>query len=153
MKHLLTIFSLCILGLTGCGNGNSGSNNSNSSAADTTPGETVEAFAYAMQAGDTDKLKALCPDFEANLSADEIQALAATLASNARANGGIASITIDKEDVDGDTATVTATLTNGNGLSGTETFDLNKTDGKWLIDMTDSFDQLPQDEPEGAATE
>jgi hypothetical protein len=104
-----------------------------------------------MQAGDAEKLKELCPDFEANLSDDEINALAATLASNAQANGGIASITIDKESIDGDTAIVTATLTNGNGLSDTETFDLNKKDDMWLIDMADSFNNLPQAEPAGDA--
>ena len=148
MRHLLPIVLICLLGFTGCGNGGNNNASSTNTASEVTPGETVEAFAYAMLAGDADKLKALCPDFEANLSAEEIQALAATLASNARANGGIASITIDQETIDGDTATVTATLTNGNGQSGTETFDLNKTDGTWLIDMTGAFEALPDGEPD-----
>lgn len=147
MKHLFFIAILCVIGLTGCGDNNASNTDSTDTSADgPTPGETVEAFAYAMQLGDAEKLKALCPDFEANLSNEEITALAATLAKNAQANGGIASIKIDNEDIKANTATVTATLTNGNGQSGTETFDLNKKDGKWLIDMADSFSQLPKDE-------
>lgn len=146
MKHLFLIAFLCMIGLTGCGDGDSASNTDSTDVDGPTPGETVEAFAYAMQLGDAEKLKALCPDFEANLSNQEITALAATLASNAKANGGIASITIDNEDIKANTATVTATLTNGNGQSGTETFDLKKKDGKWLIDMADTFSKLPKDE-------
>ena len=141
MKHTLSIVTLCLLVLTGCGGDNSASNTSKDKGP--TPGETVEAFAYAMQNGDAEALMALCPDFEANLSGAETLALAATLASNARDNGGIASITIDEEAIDKDTATVTATLTNGNGQSGTETFNLKLKDGKWLIDMTGAFSDLP----------
>lgn len=145
MKHLLFITMFCVIGLWGCGDNNA-SNSADTDADGPTPGETVEAFAYAMQLGDAEKLKALCPDFEANLTNEEITALAATLASNAQARGGIASIKIDSEDIKANTATVTATLTNGNGQSDTETFTLNKKDGTWLIDLADSFSKLPKDE-------
>ena len=50
--------------------------------------------------------------------------------------------TTEEETIDGDKATVTAKLTNGNGLTDTETFDLNKKGDQWVIDMSDTFDQL-----------
>ena len=140
MKHLLAIVVVCTCCFLGCG-GNDGANNTPDTD-EAAPGAAVEAFAKAMEAGDAATLKSLCPDFEKNLTDNEIADLAAQFASNAKANGGIASITIDNESINNNTATVTATLTNGSGTSSTETFKLNKVDGQWLIDLSDKFSRL-----------
>lgn len=140
MKPFMTLLLIGLLTLVGCG----GDEAQTATPADTqeTPGEVVEAFANAMQAGDAEKLQSLCPDFADNLTASEIATFAAQAAKNAQANGGIASIKIDSEVIKDNTATVTATLTNGKGLADTETFELLLEDGKWLIDMSQAFDQL-----------
>ena len=57
---------------------------------------------------------------------------------NAKANGGVTSVTIDNETIKDDKAKVTATLTNGNGVSSTKTYDLIKQDGVWVISIDDS---------------
>ena len=135
MKHLFAIMLICSLGLVGCGE-------KTPAPKPDTPGEVVEKFAYAMQDGDADLVKELCPDFADNLDDEELEDLIGRLATNALNNGGIATITIEEETIDGDKATVTAKLTNGSGLTDTETFDLNKKGDKWVIDMSDIFDKL-----------
>lgn len=123
MKQLLTALLLvCSFTLVGCGGGAS-------------PGDTVTQFARAMEAGDAEKMKELCPDLEKTLGSGMIDKMATQMKDEAEANGGIDSITIDKEEINGDTAKVTATVTNGNGDSNTEDFELKKEDGKWVIVM------------------
>ncbi|MEM6504482.1 MAG: DUF4878 domain-containing protein [Planctomycetota bacterium] len=139
MTRILASLIISALCLTACG-GESTTNTPGES--EPTPGDAVEAFARAMEAGDVQAIKSLCPDFEENLTASEIADLAGRAAGSARAAGGIETITIDSESVDGDTATVTATLTNGNGASSTETLKLNRLDGKWTIDRSEAFRRL-----------
>lgn len=151
MKHLFAILAVCLIGLVGCGGDGTTDTPAETEA---TPGETVQAFANAMQAGDAEKLQSLCPDFAENLSPSEIATFAAQAAKNAQANGGIASITIDKEDIKEEDATVIATLTNGNGNADTETFRLYRYDGQWVIDMREAFEQLEKETGEaGKAAE
>ncbi|MEM9347183.1 MAG: DUF4878 domain-containing protein [Planctomycetota bacterium] len=124
MKQLLTTLLLvCSFTLIGCGGSGA------------SPGDTVTEFARAMEAGDAEKMKELCPDLEKTLGSGMIDKMATQMKEEAEESGGIKSITIDKEEINGDTAKVTATVTNGNGDSKAEDFELEKVDGKWVIVM------------------
>ena len=126
MKHLLTALVLtCSFALVGCGGGGG------------TPGDAVKDLTYAMEAGDAEKVKELVPELSENLGDDKIETLVKQAAKEAEANGGVKSITTDKEEIDGDKATVTATMVDGNGNSETDEFELVKKDGKWVHSMGD----------------
>lgn len=122
MKQLLTtVLLICTFGLVGCGG--------------SSPGDAVKDLSYAMEAGDVDKVKELMPELSENLGDSKIETLVKQAAKEAEENGGIKSITIDKEEIDGDKAKVTATMTDGNDKAETETFDLVKKDGKWTVTL------------------
>ena len=129
MKHLVAIMLICSLGLVGCGGDTAPPPKPD------TPGEVVEKFAFAMQAGDADQMKELCPDLADNLDDEQLDDLTRRLATNALSNGGISTITIEEETIDGDKASVTAKLTNGNGLTDTTGFQLKQQDDQWVIDQ------------------
>ena len=127
MKHLFCVLILaCTFALVGCGGGSS-------------PGDAVKELTYAMEAGDAEKVKELVPELGENLGDGKIDTMVKQAAKEAKEEGGIKSITIDKEEINGDTAKVTATMTNGNGKSETEDFDLKKVDGKWVLTMGDDM--------------
>lgn len=122
MKKLFTLL-LMVGSLTLVGCGGSG------------PGATVEELAYAMEDGDAEKLKELMPELGENLGDSKIETMAKQTAKETKEKGGIESVTIDKEEIDGDTAKVTATMKMGDGTSETEDFELEKKDGKWVISL------------------
>lgn len=137
------LFIACLFVLVGCGD-DGGQPPAASSGP--TPGETVEQLARAMEAGEGETVAELMPAFKANLG-EQFDETIQLIADNAKQNGGIASITIDKEEVDGDSATVNATLTNGNGISSVDQFELIKKDGAWIIDAIAPRGPQPQPEP------
>lgn len=147
MRHFLpALLLLLLLALIGCGNGNN--NSTNTTTTPSTPGEVVKELAYAMEAGDAEKIKELLPDLEAKLGGN-MYTLAQWMKENATASGGITDFKIDNESIRGDKAVVTATLTNGNGQSSTDTFNLIKKDGKWVVEIDDSeIDATPKAESE-----
>jgi hypothetical protein len=137
MKRLATLLILVtLLALIGCGNDNN-SSTTNTPTETATPGEVVQQLAKAMEDGDTETLKALWPTIETDLGFT-VYVLGPRWSDSAKANGGVTTVTIDNETVKDDKAKVTATLTNGNGTSSTQTFDLAKQDGKWIISIDDS---------------
>lgn len=148
------LFTICLFLLIGCG----GDEGSGTDAANS-PGETVEQLAYAMEAGNGEKIQQLMPTFKMNVGAAQFDEVVKQVARNAVENGGIASITIDKEEIDGDKATVTATLANGNGGSSVETFTLVKKDDRWVIATIDTTsspaqaDPTPKDDADAEPTE
>lgn len=123
-RFISALALIATLGLVGCGGGSS-------------PGDAVKELTYAMEAGDAEKVKELVPQLGENLGDGKIDTLVKQASKEAKENGGIKSIVIDKEEIDGDTAKVTATMTDGNGKSETEDFDLVKKDGKWTVTMGD----------------
>lgn len=137
MKCLAPILLLVALFTSiGCGSDDS-STTTNTPANTATPGEVVQQLAEAMEAGDAETLKTLWPTIDADLG-ESVYVLAPRWADNAKANGGVTSVTIDNETIKDDKAKVTATLTNGNGVSSTKTYDLIKQDGVWVFSIDDS---------------
>ena len=128
MKHLFALMLICSLGLVGCGE-------DTPPVKPDTPGEGVEKFAYAWQDADIDVINEVCPAFSANLDDDELEKHAGIIANNVANSGGIATISIEEESIEGEKATVIAKLTNGNGLTDTSTFHLEQQDGKWVINQ------------------
>lgn len=106
------------------------------------PGDRVKEFHYAMEKGDADTVKEIAPPLAAMLSDEKIEEMVASAAEDAEKKGGIESITIDKETIDGDTAHVEATVTFGNGETEDGEFDLKKVDGEWVfvLDTEDKDD-------------
>jgi len=101
MKNLLTLLlATASLALVGCGG--------------PPPGDAVKDLAYAMEAGDHEKMKELVPALEENLGDSKIETLAKQAKKKIEEEGGLESVTIDKETIsdDGKTATVTATMKN-----------------------------------------
>lgn len=124
MKHLLaTLLLVGSFALVGCGGGGS------------SPGDAVKEMTYAMEAGDAEKVKELIPELGENLGDGKIDTMVKQAAKETEESGGIESIVIDKEEINGDTAKVTATMTSGNGDVETDDFDLKKVDGKWVVTM------------------
>jgi len=99
------------------------------------PGDTVKAFARAMEANDVNKVKEIVPELGELLGDDKLKAIIKQASDEIKAEGGIKSITTDKEEIKGDTAKVTSTLENGKGEKETEEFELEKVDGKWVIGL------------------
>ena len=124
------------LAMVGCGDGG-GTASTGAANEIATPGEVVTQLAEAMEAGDADKIKELMPDVETKLGGN-LYTNAQRMATSAQAVGGVESVTIDDETIKGDKAVVTATLTNGDGTSSTNTFQLVKQDGKWIVTLDDS---------------
>lgn len=143
MKQLLMMLLLaCSLTLIGCGGGEDtnkdggGDGTTNKpSATSASPGDAVEAFARAMEAGDAAKVKELMPALAALAGNDKLEASVKENAGKMKENGGLKSVTIDKEEIDGDDAKVTATLETGNGKKETDDFVLTKVNDQWVITL------------------
>lgn len=97
------------------------------------PGQTVKNFYYAVESGKIDEARNLlsaqvAAAYGAKLSQALVQA-----SEDIKQRGGITSIDILTEDVNGDIANVTSKTTFGNGQSTTDASRLLKEDGEWKI--------------------
>ncbi|MGB0768983.1 MAG: DUF4878 domain-containing protein, partial [Phycisphaeraceae bacterium] len=123
MKHLLaTLLLIGSFALVGCG-GSDG------------PGDTVEALAYAMEDGDSETVKEIIPGLAGMLGDEKLKAMVTEASAETKEKGGITSVEILEETIDGDTATVKSKITFGNGDTEEETQKLTKVDGKWIMSM------------------
>lgn len=123
MKHVLALLVVVgSLGLVGCGGGAG-------------PGDTVKELAHAMEKGDVETVKKIAPAMQAILGSDKLGQMVAEAAKGMKEEGGIKAITIDEETIDGDSATVKATIEKGNGEKDTEDFKLEKVNGQWVITL------------------
>ncbi len=113
---------------------------------DAKPGDTVKAFAKAMEANDPKTVGELVPQLKELAGEEKIKEMVKEASEEIKAEGGIKSITIDKEEIDGDKAKVTATLESGTGEKDTSDFDLRKQDGKWVIYMDLEGKPVPEEE-------
>ncbi len=117
---LIVAFSLLALslGLMGCGSG---------------PGDQVKAFVQAMEDGDADKLKALSPGISRGLPDEKLDGLVTQAAVDMKKLGGVESVTINDEAIDGDIAVVSYTINYGDGSTVEDEIELVKIDGDWVI--------------------
>lgn len=129
MKHLLTLLLLvCSFALVGCGS-------------EPGPGDSVKDLMGAFEEGDAETIKELAPQM-GMLGDDKLESMATQMALEAKKKGGIKSVDIKEETVDGDSATVKFVVNWGNGESEEEeTAELAKLDGKWIMDMGDDADK------------
>lgn len=132
MKNTFLLALACsLLTLVGCGGSG--------------PGDRVKEFNHAMADGDAETVKEIAPVLGTMLSDDKLTEMVESAAEDTKDKGGIDSITIDDETIDGDTARVTATVTFGNGESETDTIDLKKVDGEWIFVLdTEEKDDGPE---------
>ncbi|MBX2853061.1 MAG: DUF4878 domain-containing protein [Phycisphaeraceae bacterium] len=125
MKHLLTALLLvCSFALVGCG-GSAG------------PGDTVKELNYAMEKGDVETVKKIVPGMAGMVGDEKLKGMLTEAAAEAKKKGNIKSIEILKEEINGDTATVEHKVTWGNGDEDTDTSELAKVDGQWVVSMDD----------------
>ncbi|MBA3531379.1 MAG: DUF4878 domain-containing protein [Ardenticatenales bacterium] len=118
----LILLSLSLL-MTGCGFFASG------------PGQTVENFYRSVEEGNLDDATALLSSrLVSTIGASKIKQGLAQQTQTIKDKGGIESISVDSEEVTGEIAQVTTTITYGNGETGTETVNLMKEDGSWKLD-------------------
>jgi hypothetical protein len=120
--RLLTIvLVLALAGLISCG------------IKESTPGDTVKKMVEKMEKGDVSVSKLLAKDLAALLGDEKLKASVEEESSKMKEKGGVASVTIDEEVIEGDTAKVKYTITYGNGDTESENADLVKEEGAWKI--------------------
>lgn len=125
MKQLLTaLVLLCSFALVGCG-GSTG------------PGDTVKELNYAMEKGDLATVKKIIPGLAGMMGDEKLKAMMTEASAEAKKKGGIKSVEIIKEEINGDTATVEHKVVWGNGDEETESTELAKVDGQWIVSMDD----------------
>lgn len=125
MKHLLaTLLLVCSFALVGCG-GSAG------------PGDTIIEFNKAMESGDAETVKRIAPGMAGMVGEDKLKGILTEASAEAKKKGGIESIEIIKEEINGDTATVEHKVVWGNGEEEEDTTKLSKVDGQWVVSMDD----------------
>ncbi|HXG92514.1 MAG TPA: zinc-ribbon domain-containing protein [Blastocatellia bacterium] len=115
----------------------SGSNsNSNTSGGSTSkapsqsPGDSMKKLISALESGDRATVRSLVAKSEGESAVDE---LFRDAADDMRRAGGVDTVSINKEDVNGDTATVQFEVKYRNGKSDRDTVRLIKEDGVWKL--------------------
>lgn len=98
-----------------------------------TPGDTVKEMMKRMEAGDISVSKLLAKDLAAMLGEEKLSQAVEEEAAKIKEKGGITSIVIDEELIDGETAKVKYTLTFGNGDTEKEDAELVMEDGSWKV--------------------
>lgn len=128
--HLsLAIVALCVLGM-GC-------STLMGTAANTTPGDALKEYYTALDRGDLTEVDRLLAG-RANGYKDSaaLKNNTAQLATNIKAQGGIKSVDIQKEDSQEGTSEVGAKINYKNGTSESVTYELLQEDRDWKINRT-----------------
>jgi len=100
------------------------------------PGTVVEKFFKALEGGEIDEaIGYLSSRAVQTLGADKWRSALAEMSRQIEAEGGMGEVKVLNEIENGDIATVEVELTDNNGNSDTETFNLVKEDGDWKIDI------------------
>ena len=98
------------------------------------PGATVRAFHLAVSSGNVDAaIEQFSPRFVNQMGIDKLRKAMTEAAFDVKRKGGVASVTVDREDIVGDVAEVVVTIKYGNGQSATETVKLARENGEWKI--------------------
>jgi len=129
MKTMLKIL-ICALGcwlMAGCGGSGEGGGGGN------TPGDVVKRYGTALCNADT-KAALECIDPAKREAIKELIAMGAEIASAfAKEEGGLASVTIVREEVEGDNALVGYTTKTKDGNERSDTVRAEKINGTWYI--------------------
>ncbi len=123
LMSVVFIFMFAII--SGCGSAGSG------------PGTTVEKYYQAVESGKSDAALKLfsSKELEDEDTKKKLLALIAMGTEEIKTKDGIKSIEIEKEEIDGDSAKVTAKVTYGNGKTDSQKVKLIKEDGKWKLTL------------------
>lgn len=114
------VIAFCLM-LVGCGGG---------------PGGSAKAFFKAMDDGEVDTaMKYVNPETPDEVKGKMREALSAGAKKLRDDKEGIKSLSIEQEDVHGDTATLKIKFTYGDDSSDTEEVKMMKIDGKWYLSM------------------
>jgi hypothetical protein len=120
-KLILASFALACMTLGGCGGGSG-------------PGESAAGFFKAAGAGDAEKAKSfVAPEDKAGDKGKMFDLMLPKFAEAAKAKGGIKSVTVVEEKIDGDTATVKLKFEFGNGTTENEEGKMKRVGGKWYL--------------------
>jgi hypothetical protein len=123
MKKIASlIVAISVLALVSCGSGNQASG----------PAKAVKTYLDYVKDGKYGKA------ISCYQQAAELQAFEGKMEESMDKQGGLKSFVLGEETMseDGNSATVEAILTHGNGEVETQTLRLNKIDGEWKIDAT-----------------
>lgn len=100
-----------------------------------TPSGTVKDFYKYTEKGDLDKaMNLMSKRMKATMTPDKMKAVLALATQKIKEKRGISSVSIDKEDKTGDTATVKGTVKYGDGSKEDFNQNLIKEDGSWKLD-------------------
>jgi hypothetical protein len=121
MRVLSVILLIAALGFSSCGKKAS------------TPGDVVKSMVEKMEAGDMGVKNLMASELAAMLGDEKLEAALQEESADIKEKGGVASITIVEEKIDGEKASVDYTIEYGNGEIDEESADLIMEDGKWKI--------------------
>jgi hypothetical protein len=103
------------------------------------PGTAATSAMRAGAAGDAETLRKYLPkdvlEQTKQLPGDMVARLATMMKSSADRRGGLKSLTIVSEKVEGDRATVQVKTVWGDGQEETEDIGLIRSDGRWVLDL------------------
>lgn len=119
-SFFLMAFFCVIMAIAGCGLFNQG------------PSSVVKNFNYSIEAGKTEDAISLLSTKTKQMFGGKFYAYIPQKSVEIKKKGGISSIET-QENITGDTASVTYTVTYGDGSSEEEKADLIKEDGKWKL--------------------
>jgi len=131
MKKIASlIMALCVMTLVSCSSGGAGGKN--------TPTKAVKEYLDCLK---SEKFSKSLTYFDGvpEVESAEMEALAGKMEESMKEQGGLKSFVLVEggETISecGETATVEAVLTYGNGNIAENTFNLKKVDGEWKIDL------------------
>jgi hypothetical protein len=122
-RPLLLVLILCLfVALTSC-EGRAG------------PGKTVSNFVHHVEQGHADAaIELLSSKIVDALGKPKLEVSLSAETERVKEKGGIKSVVIEKEDINGETATVKSMITFGNGETRNDESKLVKENGKWKVD-------------------
>ena len=101
------------------------------------PASTVRKFYGYMEAGDAEKVVGLfSQDVTNTLGKDKLRAAVEMNIAKIKSNGGIKSLKLENETVNGNFAQILVTTVSGNGETSTETVKLVKENGVWKFALS-----------------
>lgn len=124
MKSLFKFFAPVVFAIAAaCSGGGTG------------PGDVVESFNMALAEGDVDTAIEHIQPSQRETIRPKLNMIAPMAATQLEQKGGIDSIEVTNEQVEGDTATVAYTVHYGNGEEAEEEDTLTRVDGTWYVGM------------------